>query len=242
MSAAPPSAALPSAVEPIEQVTRAAASPVVQTAVAPPALPVPAAQSAALAPVSASILPRTRMASAMRIVWARSLPMVQYQFNRVGRSGLAGAAMSLFAAIFLFAAVLPQQREISALRAEIGETQRRGPDLSPHLKLNRFLDNLPKRSELPSIAGKIFKLAQGAGVTLERGRYELTPLHSGHLARYRMTFPIKGSYPSIRQFIDSTLTAIPSAAVDGFRIERKAVGDANVDADLRFSIFVRNES
>ena len=235
-----------SAAPPIEEMTPAAQSPAVERAVAPPALPVPAAQPAALPPASAlapaSILPRTRMVSAVRIVWARSLPMMQYQFNRVGRSGLAGAAMSLFAAIFLFAAVLPQQREISALRAELRDAQRRGPDLSPHLKLNRFLDNLPRRSELPSIAGKIFKLAQGAGVTLERGRYELTPLHSGHLARYRMSFPIKGSYPSIRQFIDSTLTAIPSAAVDGFRIERKAVGDANVDADLRFSIFVRNES
>ena len=79
-------------------------------------------------------------------------------------------------------------------------------------------------------------------VVLEQGRYELTPLHSGHLARYRMSFPIKGSYPDIRRFIDATLSTIPAAALEGLRIERKNVGDAGVSADLRFSIFVRNES
>ena len=216
-----------SAMDPMETVTKASVSV--------PAGPRP--------PAAVSIAARAPAIKSIRVALARSLPMAAYQFNRIGRSGVAGTGLILFAGIFLYAAVLPQYREISALREEIREAQRRGPtDLSPHVRLNRFADNLPKRSELPRIAGQIFKLAASAGVTLDRGRYELAPLHSGHLARYRMSFPIKGPYPGIRQFIDATLNAVPSAAVDGFRIERKAAGDANVEADLRFSIFVRNES
>jgi hypothetical protein len=177
------------------------------------------------------------------IALTRAVPMLVYQANRVGRSGMAGAALILFACVFFCAAVLPQYARISALRGEILQAQHGvGADASPHVRLNRFMDGLPKRSQLPDIAGQIFTLAAAAGVTLDRGHYELAPLHSGHLARYRMTFPIKGPYPAIRHFIDATLLAIPSAAVEGLRLERKTAADGSVDAELGFSVFVRNES
>jgi hypothetical protein len=199
---------------------------------APPALPAPSVP-AAQAPVK----------KIMGIAVTRALPMVVYQMNRVGRSGLAGAALILSAGVFFFSAVLPQYARISALRGEILQAQHNvGSDATPHVRMNRFVDNLPRRSALPQIAGEIFKLAAAAGVTLDRGRYELAPLHSGHLARYRMTFPIKGRYPAIRHFIDTTLTAVPSAAVEGLRIERKTAGDDSVEAELGFTVFVRNES
>ncbi len=179
----------------------------------------------------------------MGIALTRVVPMIVYRMNRVGRSGMAGSALLLFAAVFFFSAVLPQLRQISALRGEILQAQQHaGTDATPHVRLNRFLDNLPKRSALPQIAAQIFSLATAAGVTLDRGRYELTPMHSGHLARYRMTFPIKGHYPAIRHFVDATLSAVPSAAVEGLRIERKTAGDDSVEVELGFSVFVRNIS
>jgi hypothetical protein len=219
---------LMSAVEPVENPPPAAVT-------APP--PTPAA------PAPATRGRQAQLKQLVRSVTARAVPVLLYQMNRVGRSGMAGSALILFAAVFFCAAVLPQYGQISALRTEILQAQTQaGPDASPHVRLNRFLDNLPKRSELPAIAGKIFSLAVVAGVTLDRGRYELAPLHSGHVARYRMTFPIKGRYPAIRHFIDATLLTVPSAALEGLRIERKSVGDDNVEAELGFSVFVRNES
>ena len=221
-----------SAVDPIEPDSRAAVP-----------VPVPATPLAAPLAAPAPAPRRPLLNVRIRTAAVRSIPMLIYQVNRLGRAGTAGAGLMLIAAIFMLTAVLPQYREISALREEIHGAQLAGTtDPSPHVRLGRFLDRLPKRSELPGIAGQIFKLAATAGVTLDQGRYELTPMHSGKLARYRMSFPIKGQYPNIRQFIDATLSTIPSAAVDGMRIERKTTGDANVDADLRFSIFVRNES
>ncbi len=201
-----------------------------------------AALTVRLAPLAAAA-PRQLLNARMRTAAVRSIPMLMYRLNRIGRGGLAGAALMLCSAILIFTAVLPQSREISSLREEIREAQRTGTtDQSPRVRLGRFMDTLPKRSELPGIVGQIFKLAAVAGVTLDQGRYELAPLHSGQVARYRMSFPIKGRYPSIRQFIDAVLSTVPAAAVDGMRIERKTAGDVNVDADLRFSIFVRNQS
>jgi hypothetical protein len=214
------------------------------SAVEPVENPPPAVVSAP--PTAPSVVARGRQAELRKFVGTavtRAVPMLVYRMNRVGRSGMAGCALILFAGVFFLAAVLPQFGQISALRTEILQAQQQaGPDASPHVRLSRFLDNLPKRPQLPAIAGKIFSLAAAAGVTLDRGRYELAPLHSGHLARYRMTFPIKGRYPAIRHFIDATLLAVPSAALEGLRIERKTVGDDNVEAELGFSVFVRNES
>ncbi len=190
--------------------------------------------------VVAQILPlKERLGTAL----TRSGPMLVYQMNRIGRTGAAGAAMLLFAVIFFFSALLPQRQQLMALEHQIQLAHRPGglAETAP-VRLSRFMSSLPRRSELPTVVGQVFTLAATANVTLDRGRYELSPVRGGNLAQYRMTFPIKGHYPDIRQFIDSVLTAIPSAAVEGMRIERKAVGDDNVAADLRFSVFVRNDS
>jgi hypothetical protein len=178
----------------------------------------------------------------LKTALVRTGPMLVYQLNRIGRAGTAGAAMMLFAVIFLVSAILPQQLALSDLERQIQAAHRSGKasETAP-VRLSRFMSDLPKRSELPKIVGQVFTLAGAAKVTLDRGRYELSPMRSGHLAQYRMTFPIKGSYPDIRQFIDTVLTAVPSAALEGLRVERKAVGDESVSADLRFAVFVRND-
>jgi hypothetical protein len=207
----------------------------------------PAASAAA--PAVPAVAPATGLPAApavktfMGIALNRAVPMLVYQMNRVGRSGMTGAALILFAGIFYFSAVLPQVRQISDLRNEIAQAQQQtGAEATPPVRLSRFVDNLPKRSALPQITGQIFKLAAATGVTLDRGHYELTTMHSGHLARYRMTFPIKGRYPAIRNFVDATLAAIPAAAIEGLRIERKNVGDDNVEVELGLAVFVRNAS
>jgi hypothetical protein len=211
---------------------------------APPGLPVSTGPPSPLgAPAPIGLAAAVPVKKIMGIALARAVPMFMYQMNRIGRGGMAGFALILFTAVFFFSAVLPQFQQISALKSDILQAQPHvGAGATPPVRLNKFLDSLPKRSALPQIAAQIFGLAAAAGVTLDRGRYELTPMHSGHLARYRMVFPIKGRYPAIRHFVDATLIAIPSAAVEGLRIERKSVGEDNVEVELGFSVFVQNIS
>jgi len=100
---------------------------------------------------------------------------------------------------------------------------------------------LPPRSEAPEIVAKILEEARASGVELPRGQYEYLPARDGVAARYRMTFPVHATYPQLREFMDRTLVALPAVAVEGMRIERKAVGEPGVDAELRLSAFVRSE-
>ena len=179
--------------------------------------------------------------SAARTALVRTGPMLMYRLNRLGHTGTAGAGLILFAMVFLMSGVLPQQRELSELQSQIQAARKAGPASEPApVRLNRFMGSLPNRSELPVIVGKVFTLAGAAQVTLDRGKYEVAPMRSGQLAQYPTTFPVKGSYPNIRQFIDSVLMTVPSAALEGMRVERKSVGEESVSADLRFAIFVRN--
>jgi hypothetical protein len=105
-----------------------------------------------------------------------------------------------------------------------------------------FLADLPSRAEIPQVLSQIYQQASDAGVEIARGNYELTMMRSGSLARYQFTFPLKAPYPRIRTFIDKTLLTVPAAAIDSLRLERKNIGDESVNAELRFTVFVKNAS
>ena len=104
-----------------------------------------------------------------------------------------------------------------------------------------MLAALPPRDDAPTVIEKVLAQASAAGVELTRGQYEYLPARDGVAARYRMTFPVHTSYPKLRNFMDRTLEALPAVGLDGMRIERKKVGDEDVDAEVKFSAYVRSE-
>ena len=92
---------------------------------------------------------------------------------------------------------------------------------------------------MPTVIGQMFAEAKASGVSLDTGHYVYTAAKGGAIARYELEFPVKASYPDIRKFIDRTLATVPAAALGKLRLERKAVGDAIVAADVVFVVFVR---
>src|SRR5256885_17255571 len=83
--------------------------------------------------------------------------------------------------------------------------------------------------------------AKEAGVSLDKGHYLYVPAKSGTIARYELEFPVKAGYPEIRSFINRTLGAVPAVALSKLHVERKAVADPLVNADIGFVVFVRSE-
>ena len=43
----------------------------------------------------------------------------------------------------------------------------------------------------------------------------------------------------VREFLSATLQQMPYAAIDGLRFERKKVGDAQLEAQVRITLFFR---
>ena len=194
----------------------------------PPAMPT-------AKPASASVLDR------MQIYGNRALAETLYQARRLGIATLAGIATVVMAATLFIANNLPQGAAVAALKSQLAHLVpvAKGAAVAP--ALGSVLAALPPRGSAPEIVAKILEEARASGVELPRGQYEYVPARDGVAARYRMTFPVHASYPQLRAFMDRTLVALPAVAVEGLRIERKAVGDEGVDAELKLAAYVRSD-
>jgi len=207
------------------------------------------ASLAPLAPVSAANvapigLVRPASAGALAQVQSftsRALAESAYRLRRVGATGMAGIALAVAAVVLFIANNLPQGAAVAALKGEILRLAPLGQVPTAAAPGGTVLAALPKRDDAPTVVGKVFAQAEAAGVELPRGQYEYVPARDGVAARYRMTFPVHTTYPKLRDFMDRTLVALPAVAVEGLRIERKNVGEEQVDAELKLSAYVRGE-
>jgi hypothetical protein len=171
----------------------------------------------------------------------RALAELSYQLRRVGTATLAGAAAVGLAVVVLITGNLPQVSAITALRNDLLRLTPLAHGRVAPAPTGSALSSLPPRAEAPTVVAKILEEAEASGVELPRGQYEFIPPRDGMAARYRMTFPVHASYPKIRDFIDRSLVAMPAVAIEGLRIERKNVADDSVDAELKFSAYVRSD-
>jgi hypothetical protein len=219
-----------------EAAGRAAAGAVVEA----PAAPVLAGASA---PRSAlATLPERISALARAQAGATQLgPQLQYQIARLGPAGQVGLAGLVAALVFAASALLPARHALDALSANIAGAQHPSAAVSADQAAPRLVESLPTRTQIPAVIGLIYAKAKEAGVPLDTGHYVYSPPKAGALARYDVDFPVKAGYPDIRNFINRTLTAVPSAALAKLHVERKTVGDQVVSADIGFVVFVRSE-
>ncbi len=170
----------------------------------------------------------------------RALAETLYQARRLGGATIAGIAAVVLAMTLFIANNLPQGSAIAALKGQLAQLAPAAKGAVAPLS-GSALAALPSRGQAPEIVAKIVEEARASGVELPRGQYEFLPARDGVAARYRMTFPVHATYPQLREFMDRTLVALPAVAVEGMRIERKAVGDTGVDAELRLSAYVRSD-
>ncbi len=171
----------------------------------------------------------------------RALAETLYQARRLGTTMLAGIAAVVLAATVFIANNLPQGGLVAALKSQLVHLAPVAGGMAASPLSGSVLSALPPRGEAPEIVAKILEEARASGVDLPRGQYEFVPARDGIAARYQMTFPVHATYPQLREFMDRTLVALPAVAVEGMRIERKAVGEEGVDAELKFSAFVRSD-
>jgi hypothetical protein len=173
---------------------------------------------------------------------ARALPLAGYYLTRIGPAGVAGVMGIVAAAVLGVTALISAHTATDALTAQIARAQQQHTEVQrTDQEIGKLVASLPTREQMPAVIGTIFQQAKDSGVALDNGRYAFTAARAGGTARYDLDFPVKADYPSVRQFINRTLTAVPAAGLEKLRIERKAVGDTQVSADVRFVVFVRSE-
>jgi hypothetical protein len=188
-----------------------------------------------------TLVPRATALGRLQDAAVQLVPRAHYWITRVGVAGQAGLAALTAAVIIGVSTLLPAHHALESLTADLARAQHLPGGPSLELSVPRLIASLPTRAQVPAVLGAVYEQAKAAGVALEKGRYTYTPPNAKALGRYDLEFPVKAGYPQIRTFIDRTLTAVPAAALTRLRVERKAVGDTAVNADVGFAVFVRNE-
>jgi len=208
-----------------------------------PTLPVAASVSPSppAQPLAVRAAGSTNALAVVRDAAGQLLPQLQYQITRLGIAGQAGLAAFAAAAALAVVALVPAHNGLLSLQAALVRAQHPAAAVGIGETVPRLMGSLPTRAQMPAVIGQMYAQAQAAGVGLDKGRYAYEPPKAGAIGRYEVEFPVAAGYPAIRSFINGTLTAVPAAALDKLRLERKAIGEQNVNADIGFVVFVRAE-
>ena len=84
----------------------------------------------------------------------------------------------------------------------------------------------------------LFALAGKAGLALSQGEYKSAWDANARVHTYQVTLPVKGNYRQIWQFGLMALRDIPFASLDEISFKREAIGDANIEARLRLTLYL----
>jgi hypothetical protein len=161
----------------------------------------------------------------------------------LGTTGVLGIGLLLFCALFYFSGVRPLEHEVEAQRVAAERLKTRAPvqlasSRDRAEELRRFYSLFPGVDQLPRELDRMYAIARAANLQVQQGEYRLEARGNG-LVAYRVTFPIRGTYGQIREFIGTTLKDISIASLDALRFERKKAGDTQLEAQLRFTIHFR---
>lgn len=167
-----------------------------------------------------------------------------YRLLRLGVPGGIGLVLLLAAGAWMAFVHIPDtqrladlQDKATRLEARLAEPAEEAP-ASPVEKLQAFYQSIPPQDKIPERLGELFKLAGSQGLALDLGDYALVHDNTGRLDKFQITFPVKGSYPKLRQFIFDAIAETPGLALEGLALKRERIGDAEIEARLTFLLFV----
>ncbi|TFW28406.1 hypothetical protein [Massilia horti] len=157
----------------------------------------------------------------------------------------AGAALLLVLAIALLL-WLVQARDLLARQHDLARRMaalpppvvKAAPPATANQNLAAFYDALGERRYAEQQVRSLFGLASKAGLVLHDGEYKMGYDRNARVYTYQVNLPLKGSYRALWQFAMDALLAIPFASLDEISFRRDAIGEANVEARMRLTLYL----
>lgn len=157
-------------------------------------------------------------------------------------------ALLAFGAGFYFSTLYPAQAEVESLRLRVahhqanagGEVEQAAPAL-PEAQLTAFYAQFPGPEDAPETLRRLHRLGRDAGLVMDRGEYRPQRDAGGKLLRYQITLPVRGAYPQVRRFLSQVLEETPGLALDGVGFQREHGEARQLEAQLRLTLFVRQQ-
>jgi hypothetical protein len=169
----------------------------------------------------------------------------------LSREGLLALGLYAVAAGFTLLVLLPAVTRLGQLQADVSSLHDRLRNAARHLddnpanpveQLAAYYRFFPPASSATRWLDSIYRNASSLGLRLEQGDYRPTLEPGGRLLRYQITLPVKGNYLQIRKFGANLLTEIPIMSLDYVSFERHRVGETEVDARIKLSLYLNPET
>lgn len=170
-----------------------------------------------------------------RLLLARIHPLVALVIVLL----VAGAAVQI--ALLAARVTLDAQYDAARLAARTPLPARPAPVAPPpssDQNLAQFQATLGDPRGVERQLKQVFALAARHGLTLRQGEYRATVDRNAKLVAYQVNLPLRGSYGAIWQFAMDVLRAIPHASLDDVALRRDTIGDADVEARLRLTLYL----
>lgn len=178
-----------------------------------------------------------------RISFATLLLRVRLSLAAIGPLRCVAALVCMAGALAL-AWLLPQQEKLAhahqaaLARAAVAPVVEVPAPVLANQNLSEFYQVLGERRYAEQQVRTLFALAGKSGLSLSQGEYQSAADRNAGLSTYQITLPVKGSYRAIWQFGLAALRAMPFASLDEISFKRDAINDANVEARLRFTLYL----
>ena len=167
----------------------------------------------------------------------------------LGWQGMAGLALLAASAMGWLAAIDPLDGQVETLKAEAASRHIEGRrqasaarDNDPAAQLEKFYAFFSRGEPLEAWLARLYEVGDRSGLTLRQAQYQPVDAEGLALERYRITVPITATYPQLRRFLAGVLTEIPIVSLDQVTLHRQRPGDAALEANLQFTLYLRHPS
>jgi len=177
-----------------------------------------------------------------RLMWTASRWM-----KELGLPGMAGIVLLVFSLAGYLSMLLVEDSRLEQLTQDVAKEKKRldmsrlNPEVDTHssgAQLYAFYQFFPVQEKAPKLFKAIYGAAHDESISLAQGEYKYSLVKSGRMGVYQVNLPVKGSYIQIRKFIVKVLNSVPSAALEEVSFRREAVGRGDLEAKIRFSIYL----
>ncbi|VVC83098.1 hypothetical protein [Sideroxydans sp. CL21] len=167
--------------------------------------------------------------------------------KNLGLTGMAGMALVAFSLAGYLSMILLEHSKLEQLTQDVAEERKRlemarlNPEEDTYSaggQLHAFYEFFPVRQKAPNLFKAIYSAAHDESISLSQGEYKYSLGKSGRMGIYEVNLPVQGSYIQIRKFIVKVLNSVPSAALEEVSFRREAVGKGDLEAKIRFSIYL----
>lgn len=161
----------------------------------------------------------------------------------LGTAGVLGVALVAGCLAFYWAGVRPAQAEVEALRESLARAARaapagRGAPRDAGESLARFHGFFRAPEDALGALEAVFAAAAREQVAIDTGEYRVARERGAHLNRYRIAFPVKGSYVAVRRFVSRALAEVPGLALDDLAMRRDRIDAATVEARVQLTLYL----